>query len=162
MRRASIMTLTALLTVVGARPAQAQHGGIAVTLDHARSADDKFLDRATTANGLGAELIVSIGESPLYGYASLDGYKGERGSETADFGTFNIGFKFWPKAFDPGFRPWVGGALGLGGAGSGITPVLLGGVGWAREKQRVMPFLAAEYATRRERMYLKLGFLLGG
>ena len=103
-----------------------------------------------------------MGETPIYGYASLDAYKGEVGSEMHDFGICNIGFKFWPKAFDPGFRPWVGGAIGLGGAGTGITPVLLGGVSWAREKQGVMPFLAAAYATRRERMQLKLAFLLGG
>lgn len=162
MRRASILALAALLAVAGARTARAQHGGVILTGNYTRSSDDRFLNRATSAKGVGAELIVSMGESPIYGFASLDAYRGEAGSETHDFGVYNIGFKIWPKAFDPGFRPWVGGALGLGGAGPGITPVALGGVGWARTKQRVMPFLAAEYSTRRERTYLKFGLLLGG
>lgn len=162
MRRASMLAVAALLAVTGARAAQAQHGGIILTGNYTRSSNDEFLNRATSAKGVGAEFIVSMGESPIYGFASLDAYRGEAGSQTHDFGVYNIGFKLWPKAFDPGFRPWVGGALGLGGAGTGVTPVVLGGVGWARKKQRAMPFLAAEYSTRRERMYLKLGVLLGG
>lgn len=159
---ASQIALIAVAAAMSARPAQAQHGGIILTANYTRSSDDEFLNRATSAKGVGAELIVSMGESPIYGFASLDAYRGEAGSQTANFGVYNIGFKYWPKAFDPGFRPWVGGALGLGGAGPGVTPVVLGGVGWARKKQRVMPFLAAEYSTRRERTYLKLGLLLGG
>lgn len=150
----------AALLLFAPTAAPAQHAGLAASLNYTRS-DDRNLGRPSAAKGFGAELIASQGEV-VYGYASLDYYRGENGSVTAQMLVFNAGFKYWPKALEPGIRPWAGVAIGIGGAAPNATPVLLGGVGWKRRRGEVVPYLGAEYATRRERLHLKLGFMLIG
>lgn len=153
--------LLALLIVV-ARPILAQHGGIAGTLNLTQF-EDRVTGNTAGARGLGVELIGGdLNGSNLYGFASLDFYSVSPGTAVRTFGVFNVGFKVWPNAFDPGLRPWLGGAIGLGGGDRQITPVVLGGASWHRKGSSIVPFGGAEYATKYQRVRFKVGVMLGG
>jgi len=159
---APFVALLFALMVVLAPPVSAQHGGIAGTLNVTRFAD-RVTGTSAGAKGLGAELFGGdLNGSNLYGIASLDFYSVGPGTAVRSFGVFNVGFKLWPKAFEPGVRPWIGGAIGLGGGDRQITPVVLGGASWPRKGSDLSPFVAAEYATKYERARFKLGLMLGG
>ncbi|MBP7549057.1 MAG: hypothetical protein KA761_02155 [Gemmatimonadaceae bacterium] len=153
--------LLALMLLI-ALPLRAQHGGIAGTLNLTQF-EDRVTGNTASAKGLGAELIGGdVNGSNLYGFASLDFYTVSPGTAVRTFGVFNVGFKIWPDAFEPGLRPWIGGAIGLGGGDRQITPVILGGVSWPRRDRDIIPFASAEYATKYERVRLKFGLMLGG
>ena len=147
-----VPALVISLVSLSARPVEAQHGGIAATLNFIRY-DDRFTGASVSAKGFGFEAVGGgIDGNSLYGFASLDFYHVEPGATLKQFGVFNVGFKVWPKAFEPGFRPWLGGAIGLGGGDQRLTPVVLGGVGWKRKGDGVgLPFFSVEYATKFQR-----------
>jgi len=160
--RATLRLLPLALMLVLARPASAQHGGIAGTLNLTQF-EDRVTGNTASAKGLGVELIGGgIDGNNLYGFASLDDYWVSPGTAVRTFGVFNVGFKIWPNAFEPGLRPWLGGAIGLGGGDRQITPVVLGGASWHRKGSSIVPFGGAEYATKYQRVRFKFGVLLGG
>jgi hypothetical protein len=154
--------LFAALFAALASPLSAQHGGIAATLNVTRY-EDRVTGTSASAKGFGFEGIVGgADDGSLYGFASLDFYTVGPGPAVRSFGVLNVGFKIWPNAFEPGLRPWAGGAIGLGGGKRQLSPVLLGGVHWVRKDANGHPFVAAEYATKYQQARFKIGYMLGG